>query len=102
MQLCLESFWGQSEVKVFCDESKEPISYVRTKECESGIKQYFYEFSFETLGEHTISIYYGKQKQAYLYYFATQPVEILWGKACRFYSIASDKGRNFVVRRTSM
>lgn len=102
VQLCLESFWGQSEVKVFCDESKEPISYVRTKECESGIKQYFYEFSFETLGEHTISIYYGKQKQAYLYYFATQPVEILWGKACRFYSIASDKGRNFVVRRTSM
>lgn len=84
VQLCLESFWGQSEVKVFCDESKEPISYVRTKECESGTKQYFYEFSFETLGEHTISIYYGKQKQAYLYYFATQPVEILWEKRAAF------------------
>lgn len=41
VQLCLESFWGQSEVKVFCDESKKPISYVRTKECESGTKQYF-------------------------------------------------------------
>ena len=41
VQLCLESIWDQGDVQVFSDESKEPISYVRTKECESGTKQYF-------------------------------------------------------------
>lgn len=32
VQLCLESTWGQGEVKVFCDESKKPISCIRTKD----------------------------------------------------------------------
>ena len=84
VQLCLESVWGSDEVQIFSDESQESISCIRTKESESGTTLRFYELTFKTLGEHTVSVHYGKQKQAYLYYFATQPVETLWEKRAAF------------------
>ncbi len=94
VQLCLESVWGQDGAEVFCDESKEPISCIRTKKSESGTEQRFYEFVFKTLGEHTISVHYGKQKQAYLYYFAAQPVETLWEKRAAFIAAHQIKNEN--------
>lgn len=85
VQLCLESAWGSDEVQVSIDTAADLLSCVRTEQEEkSRIQKRFYEFSFESLGEHTVQVRYGNGKTAYLYYFATENVQTLWEKRAAF------------------
>lgn len=87
-KLCLESKWDN--VALQADPEVVEINSISSEAADKSM----FTLKFKKLGEHIVTVTYGKGRYLHLYYFVTEEISTLWKKRAAFIADKQVKDEN--------